>query len=414
MQRAIEVEGLGKRYRLGEGFHRYQTVRDVAASALRRSRNGPAAELEVWALRDVSFTVDQGDVVGVIGRNGAGKTTLLKILARITEPTTGVSRTRGRVRALLEVGTGFHPELTGRENIYLNGAVLGMTRQQIRKRFDEIVAFAEVERFLDTPLKRYSAGMYLRLAFGVAAHLEPQIVVVDEVLAVGDGEFQRKCVGRMSQFGSEGRTVLFVSHDLGAISQLCPRTIWLDHGVVKADGPTDRSLELYLKSSGPQALRRELSPEGGGPIQLLSVAVADRAGSALDAPRRDEPLSLQLRFKTTERVPALDLGLYLVNGRGVRVLEEYWSDAHPGKHPADEPGEYEASVTFPPILPAGDYVVGVWIGSTYDELRHREVLRFRLLPGMGDRQETLERRRAAQPPLEWRVRPRTREGAPFL
>src|SRR5206468_678374 len=199
-----------------------------------------------WALHGVSFVADEGEVVGILGRNGAGKTTVLKILSRITEPTAGVARMRGRVGSLLEVGTGFHPELTGRDNIFLNGSILGMKRSQIRKRFDDIVEFAGVERFIDTPVKRYSSGMYLRLAFAVAAHVEPDIVAVDEVLAVGDAEFQRRCLGKMSEFAREGRTVVFVSHDLGAIAQMCQRAIWLDGGQLKYDGPTATSIKLYL------------------------------------------------------------------------------------------------------------------------------------------------------------------------
>ena len=201
----------------------------------------------MWALRDVDFEIEEGDVVGIVGRNGAGKTTLLKVLARIVRPTTGVVRMRGRVGALLEVGTGFHPELTGRENVFLNGVVLGMSRREIDRRFDDIVEFAGVERFLDTPLKRYSSGMYLRLAFAVAAHIDPDILVVDEVLAVGDAEFQRRCLGRMSEFGREGRTVVFVSHDTGAVGQLCRRAIWLEHGKVRDDGSVESVLAAYLR-----------------------------------------------------------------------------------------------------------------------------------------------------------------------
>ena len=207
-----------------------------------------------WALRDVSFDVQQGEVLGIIGRNGAGKSTLLKILSRITEPTEGRVNLRGRVASLLEVGTGFHPELTGRENIYLNGAMLGMTRAEIKRKFDEIVAFAEVEKFLDTPVKRYSSGMYVRLAFAVAAHLEPEILIVDEVLAVGDAEFQKKCLGKMGEVARGGRTVLFVSHDLQAIMQLTKRTILLKSGCLEHDGPSPESIAVYRAKS--RSIRR--------------------------------------------------------------------------------------------------------------------------------------------------------------
>src|SRR5437870_3060306 len=245
MPPAIRVENLGKCYRLNHQATRtsYRTLResltDWAAAPLRRWRSGSADRAEtLWALKDVSFEVQPGEVVGVIGRNGAGKSTLLKILSRITKPTTGEVRLRGRVGSLLEVGTGFHPELTGRENIYLNGSILGMSRKEIDRRFDEIVAFAEVERFLDTPVKRYSSGMHVRLAFAVAAHLEPEILVVDEVLAVGDADFQKKCIGKMSEISRRGHTVLFVSHSMYAVSKLTTRALLVERGRIVAQGGT--------------------------------------------------------------------------------------------------------------------------------------------------------------------------------
>ena len=251
----IHVEELGKQYRIGQR-QKNRTLRDalvdrVAASSRRLLRNGgeDAANNSIWALRDVSFEVKQGEVLGVIGRNGVGKSTLLKILSRITKPTTGCVRIRGRVGSLLEVGTGFHPELTGRENIYLNGAILGMKRAEIERKFDEIVAFAEVERFLDTPVKRYSSGMYVRLAFAVAAHLEPEILIVDEVLAVGDAAFQRKCLGKMSDVASGGRTVLFVSHNMNAVQRLCSQAVLLEQGQLVAAGQTEDVVNLYLANS---------------------------------------------------------------------------------------------------------------------------------------------------------------------
>ena len=232
----IQAEGLGKRYRLGESG--YATLRERLDLRSRRRAAVDNGEREVWALRDVDLEIEEGDVVGIVGRNGAGKTTFLKTVARIVRPTTGVVRVRGRVGALLEVGTGFHPELTGRENVFLNGVVLGMSRREISRRFDDIVEFAGVERFLDTPLKRYSSGMYLRLAFAVAAHIDPDVIIVDEVLAVGDAEFQRRCLGRMSEFGREGRTVLFVSHDSSAVARLCRRAVWLEQGTLLKRLPT--------------------------------------------------------------------------------------------------------------------------------------------------------------------------------
>lgn len=253
----IRVENLGKKYVIGhQKQERYTALRDVIANGAKslggkvlkpfgKKMSDPAVE-EFWALKDVSFEIKQGDRVGIIGRNGAGKSTLLKILSRITEPTKGSIRIKGRVASLLEVGTGFHPELTGRENIYLNGAILGMSKAEIKRKFDEIVAFAEVEKFLDTPVKRYSSGMYVRLAFAVAAHLEPEILVVDEVLAVGDAQFQKKCLGKMGEVAGEGRTVLFVSHNMGAVSTLCDKAVYLLKGQVREIGVADRIVTSYV------------------------------------------------------------------------------------------------------------------------------------------------------------------------
>lgn len=259
---ALKVEGLGKQYRIGsnEGKRTYKSIRDViaqtvswpirtASNIIRGEGSHYAGKERFWALQDVSFELEPGEVLGVIGRNGAGKSTLLKLLTRITEPTTGEIRLRGRVGSLLEVGTGFHPELTGRENVYLNGAVLGMKRHEISRKFDEIVDFAEVERFIDTPVKRYSSGMYLRLAFAVAAHLEPEILLVDEVLAVGDAAFQKKCLGKMSDVASQGRTIIFVSHDMGAVQTLTTRCIYLEKGNVFRDGSTGQVVKFYLQNS---------------------------------------------------------------------------------------------------------------------------------------------------------------------
>jgi ABC-type polysaccharide/polyol phosphate transport system ATPase subunit len=405
MARAIEVERVGKRYRLGEGWERYQTIRDSLSASFRRfagSRN--RSERELWALNDVSLVVDEGETVGIVGRNGAGKTTLLRIVARITEPTRGVSRTRGRVGALLEVGTGFHPELTGRENVYLNGAVLGMSRDAIRRRFDEIVAFADVERFLDTPLKRYSSGMYLRLAFSVAAHLEPEIVVVDEVLAVGDAEFQKKCLSKMSSFGREGRTVLFVSHDLGAVGRLCPRAVWLDRGSVLADGPTGVVLKQYSRSAALRRHRVDFDVDREEPVQPLSLAAVDDSLREIEEAVRGEPIALLLRFLARRRVAGFDIALSLVNAQGARVVYEVWSDTRDGVGVSIEPGEYDAVLRIPPILPAGEYVVGLWIGTHYDTFLEDDVMTLRVAPRPDDREEWLERFRVVQPPVNWTVR----------
>jgi ABC-type polysaccharide/polyol phosphate transport system ATPase subunit len=318
MAAAIEVDGLSKLYRLGQNLGQYVTLREGLSPARWRR---PLDVDYLWALRGVSFEVAEGEALGVIGANGAGKTTLLKVLARITEPTSGVSRTRGRAGALLDVGTGFHPELTGDENIYLNAAILGMSRKEVRKRYDEIVEFAGLERFLDTPLKKYSWGMYLRLAFAVAAHVEPDIIIVDEVLAVGDARFREKCLGKMSEFGREGRAVVFVSHDLGAITQVCRRAIWLDHGEIKADGPSEQVVGRYVRGAVGELAQADFVPDPMRRVQVLSAAVTDENGHVRDAPQRGEPLTLAIRFVVREPLPLVDVALSVQDRRGIRVLE---------------------------------------------------------------------------------------------
>ena len=271
-QPIIDIQGVGKRYRIGATKEPYLSLRDEVAKwfspAARRAR---AAEEEFWALKDVTFSVEPGEAIGIIGRNGAGKSTLLKILSQITPPTEGKITMRGRVGSLLEVGTGFHPELTGRENIYMNGAILGMGRREIARKFDEIVAFAEMEKFLDTPVKRYSSGMYVRLAFAVAAHLEPEILIIDEVLAVGDAQFQDKCLGKMDEVAKGGRTVLFVSHNMATISKLCVRAVLLQSGSIVTSGATEQVISRYLEQSAGR----------GGTVVLGSLA----ADSSDDRPR---------------------------------------------------------------------------------------------------------------------------------
>jgi lipopolysaccharide transport system ATP-binding protein len=287
----IRVENLGKKYIIGhQQQERYTALRDVITNKVKslgslinpkaKSEN-PAFE-EFWALKDVSFDIKQGDRVGIIGRNGAGKSTLLKILSRITEPTTGSIKIKGRVASLLEVGTGFHPELTGRENIFLNGAILGMGKEEIKRKFDEIVAFAEVEKFLDTPVKRYSSGMYVRLAFAVAAHLEPEILIVDEVLAVGDAAFQKKCLGKMEDVGKEGRTVLFVSHNMAAIQNLCQRVVWLNQGQLIIDNQTQIVINDYLKTAtnfSKISLADRKDRQGDGKVRFTSVQFENEKGT---------------------------------------------------------------------------------------------------------------------------------------
>jgi ABC-2 type transport system ATP-binding protein/lipopolysaccharide transport system ATP-binding protein len=366
---AIEVEHVSKRYRLGESAAG-RTLREAVAGSVRGLRGRRPRE-ELWSLRDVSFQVTEGQSLGVIGRNGAGKSTLLKVLAMITQPTAGRSRTRGRLAPLLEVGTGFHPELTGRENVYLNGAILGMSRRDIDRRFEEIVAFAGVERFIDTPVKRYSSGMYLRLAFSVAAHLEPDILVVDEVLAVGDAEFQARCLGRMATVGREGRTVVFVSHNLEAVTQLCARAVWLDQGATRAIGPASDVVDAYLGALG----RDTGSPvdDQGGPVALRSVRVMDARGRPVEVMRRDQPFTVEVRYAVHTAVPGLDVAVHLYNTRGVEVLSEAWGDTALDR--PNDPAEYVARLQIPPVLNVGEYTVGVWVGTRHDTFVQETALR---------------------------------------
>ena len=315
----ITVENLSKSYRLQhQARERYSTLRDLLANKIRELFCGKAiapanSEEEFWALKDVSFEIKQGEVVGIIGRNGAGKSTLLKILSRITEPTSGRITLRGRVASLLEVGTGFHPELTGRENIFLNGAILGMHRQEIRRKFDEIVEFAEVEKFLDTPVKRYSSGMYLRLAFAVAAHLEPEILIVDEVLAVGDAEFQRKCLGKMQEVSKGGRTVLFVSHNMAAMKALTSHCIVLQAGCLAAEGSPDEMIASYLRvghHGGGSAKRKRQ-----GKHSHIQWAKINEMGSET---RADQSWPLEVAFHT-DGTPGMSMEVFLVSPRGERI-----------------------------------------------------------------------------------------------
>jgi lipopolysaccharide transport system ATP-binding protein len=325
----IQVDGLSKKYIIRhERGARYATLRDSLADsvtglgrrALRALRpsvqieSNPGRE-ELWALRDVSFEVQQGERLGVIGRNGAGKSTLLKILSRITDPTRGRVTIRGRVASLLEVGTGFHPELTGRENIFLNGAILGMSKSEIKERFDEIVAFSEVEMFLDTPLKRYSAGMQVRLAFAVAAHLDPEILVVDEVLAVGDFSFQKKCLGKMQDVARSGRTVLFVSHDMGAINTLCQRALLLNSGNLAMIGSTHAVVAGYLDTASGLYSPIRIPVQDHGEFRLISVTV-NQNGRPTNVVRSRQPFTVSIAYENVQVVPGSRLMLILRNQKG--------------------------------------------------------------------------------------------------
>lgn len=358
---AIRVENICKQYNIGSAPGGsstrvyYNTFRETLANAVtspfRRFKKGNGYQTAkntetIWALEDITFDLEKGKVLGVIGRNGAGKSTLLKILSRVTEPTKGTAEIHGRVGSLLEVGTGFHPELTGRENIFLNGAILGMKRAEIERKFDEIVAFSEVEKFIDTPVKRYSSGMYLRLAFAVAAHLEPEILVVDEVLAVGDAEFQRKCLGKMSDVAQEGRTVLFVSHNMSAILRLTEETIVLEKGRLVLRAPTTQAVDFYMSTGFTQLGERVWTPEeipgNAHPFEPLSVRIYDQQGRAADTIRSTEPFTIHMEYRLHAPISGLRIGVYLMTARGEYVFTSF---------DTDDPEKFESLRT----RPAGVY-----------------------------------------------------------
>jgi len=345
-QPVIRIENLSKRYRLGAREQGYKTFREATVdlflapvknlTRLRKltrfdegdnaNNDGLARDDVIWALRDVSLEVNQGEVVGVIGRNGAGKSTLLKVLSRITEPTAGDIKLYGRVSSLLEVGTGFHPELTGRENIYLNGGILGMRKVEIDRKFDEIVDFAEIERFLDTPVKRYSSGMYVRLAFAVAAHLEPEILLVDEVLAVGDIGFQRKCLGKMSEVAGEGRTVLFVSHNMQAISALCSRSVMLDEGRISADSDTPDTLQVYYETLRKLEVNEETditnseNRRGSGAMRFTRISIEDASGNDCSRFMMGDTVRFALSYQVMESVMPVYVGVLIRSGKSADVV----------------------------------------------------------------------------------------------
>ena len=398
MADAIQIRDLSKRYRLGTDRAGYDTLREAIGRSFKRR---PKTDQELWALRAVSFSVSQGEAVGIIGPNGAGKTTLLKILAGVTDPSRGEARTRGGVGALLDVGTGMHPELTGRENVYLMGSLLGLRRADIRRRFDEIVSFAGVEQFLDTPVKRYSSGMRMRLAFATAAHIEPPIIVVDEVLAVGDAAFREKCLGKMSEVGRHGRTVLYVSHDLGSVTRLCSRAIWLEDGRVRADGPAAQVVSSYLQEPSDDLLSAKFEDQPDVSVALIDVNVKGQRGEVLTAPRRDQPFIIEFHLVLRDRIPALDLGVLLVNEHGLRVLSDALSDWAEAHEFDPEPGSHRVAVTVPPILAAGRYSLEIWIGTDFEDFVWREVLSIRVMPRHDDRQEQVDRPRVVQPRIQW-------------
>ena len=372
---AIHVENLGKRYRIGER-ERYLALRDVltraisaparlfaprkSASSSNGNGNGNGDHSHIWALKDASFDIRQGEVVGIIGRNGAGKSTLLKILARVTKPTRGFADVRGRMGTLLEVGTGFHPELTGRENVFLSGAILGMSKAEIHRKFDEIVAFAEVEKFIDTPVKHYSSGMRMRLAFAVAAHLEPEILLVDEVLSVGDIEFQKKCLGKMGDVARSGRTILFVSHQMNQIRRLCERVLWVDSGSIRSDGLPGHVLADYESAFSETIRSRESSSVGSSAARFISWDIVEPRSERLHVLDTVGPATVRFVAEVNTTVRSGHHGIHLFNNDGLMI----WGAA--AENLQLEPALYEftCEISTLPLKPGiYHWMVSLWDGG---------------------------------------------------
>jgi len=421
----IRVENLGKSYTIGLA-QKYDTLAESIANSisapfrnlkshLRRSgeKAFPDGADTIWALRDVSFEVEEGQVLGVIGRNGAGKSTLLKILSRITEPSKGTVTIHGRVGSLLEVGTGFHPELTGRENVYLNGAILGMRQAEIASKFDEIVAFSEVEQFIDTPVKRYSSGMYLRLAFAVAAHLEPEILVVDEVLAVGDAEFQRKCLGKMNDVAEQGRTVLFVSHNMSAILRLTQESILLEKGRLELRARSSEVVDYYLSaghsSDGERTWVSDEIPPDAAPFRPVALRIRDQRGRVAETIRSTEPAVIEFEYELTAPITGLRVGFYLNTPRAESVFTSFDTD-DPGlfeKFTDRKAGRYISRCIIPPdTLNGARYSLGV-NASSYRIRRYfaeEQALEFTVDPtGAPGMHWSEPRGGVVRPRLEWTI-----------
>ena len=420
---AICVERLGKRYRIRHGHGQNNTLRDALSGSVQAGakavrsifgRNGTISTRDewFWALRDVGFEVPAGQVVGIVGANGAGKSTLLKVLSRITEPTTGLVAIRGRVGSLIEVGTGFHSELTGRENTYLSGAVLGMRRAEIDRKFDEMVAFAGVERFIDTPLKHYSSGMQLRLGFAVAAHLDTEILIVDEVLAVGDVEFQKKCLSTMSRVANEGRTVLFVSHNGSAVKALCERAIWLKNGQIAGDGPAGTVLSNYLTSSVAILAERvwHSEPEPAVPAGLSRVAVFPAAGGPGDRITTETPFLVHVDYWNHDPKAQVGARLAISNEQQVLLFESSETERGSSAPPRLRPGLWRAQCELPPqFLAPGVYRLEVTLTRNEREMVDEpEALYFTIFDA--DEQVTGSYRQRAgviRPSLQWKSGPLT-------
>jgi lipopolysaccharide transport system ATP-binding protein len=418
---ALRVEDISKRYRIGLAQSRPDTLRDLLTARFERVKRlfnkGNDARYEspefIWALKNISFDVKRGQVLGIIGRNGAGKSTLLKILSRVTDPTQGYGEIHGRVGSLLEVGTGFHPELSGRENIFLNGAILGMRREEIDRKFDEIVDFSEVSKFIDTPVKRYSSGMYLRLAFAVAAHLEPEILVVDEVLAVGDAEFQRKCLGKMNDVAQEGRTVLFVSHNMSAILRLTQETLVLDQGKIVMRAPTPDAVDYYLNMGLTKQGERYWEAEELGttkaPFQPLSLRVMNNSGKVVDTVSTTEGFSIAMAYNLTEAITGLRVGLYMMTTRGEYVFTSFDVDAPDmfETYSSRPKGHYISKCWIPPnFMNEGRFVLGV-NASSYRIKRYFQddkALTFTVdATGAPGSQWPEKRLGPVRPKLEWKI-----------
>jgi lipopolysaccharide transport system ATP-binding protein len=414
---AIKVNHLGKKYMIGSSINAYRTLRETLSEQFsvnkKQSADKKNTSESIWALNDVSFEVDKGAVLGIIGRNGAGKSTLLKVLSRVTEPTRGSVEVHGRVGSLLEVGTGFHPELTGRENIFLNGAILGMRRSEIESKFDEIVAFAEVEKFIDTPVKRYSSGMYLRLAFAVAAHLEPEILVVDEVLAVGDAEFQRKCLGKMSDVAKQGRTVLFVSHNMSAILRLTEETLVIDKGNLLLRAPTTEAVDYYLSSGLTQEGQRVWQTseiDQKNQFIPITMRILAKNGNILETVRSTEPFSIEVEYQIRKPIKGLRIGIYLITSHGEFVLTSFDTDDPVKFETHTERGEglYHSKVEIPAnILNGGRYVLGLNASSyrikTY--FHDEQALAFNVDPSGAPGMQWAESRLGPlRPALKWEIK----------
>ena len=417
MSLAIEVQELSKRYRIGQMQAAYGTLRDSMSRVAARIAGTaePHERQEIWALHDVNFNVREGEVLGVIGRNGAGKSTLLKVLTRITAPTTGRAIIRGRVGSLLEVGTGFNPELTGRENVFLNGSILGMKRREIQRKLPDIVEFSGIERFIDTPVKRYSSGMYVRLAFSVAAHLEPEILLVDEVLAVGDAEFQQRCLGRMEDFSGTGRTVLFVSHNMQTINQLCDRVIWFDGGTIVEDGEPSEVVTNYLHTAHSSGSRIEWPDDESAPgddlARLLSVRTVAEDGRTIETIDARKTVGIEIGFRVLRPGPPVFAKIRVHDRRGDIAFNAM--DTAPHAEQSSTPGVYRSTAWIPPnLLAEGTTTVDVAVCTLHAPKLHQRAQRYEAVaftvfdPGDGDSARgrfTGQLSGVVRPLLDWSV-----------